>query len=165
MTDEELIKILYEHGDRLIATVDELGEPFHSIGTIRLSAERKDGVERKIILWLEPEPLDDNWEPLEENDQMKYDQPITSVEHARWCLAEAARRYYHGKIVWNEDCFPLVEDAAGVCHTDEILRAVGAMLMPESFSPFKTTLAELLGEDEAERVREEIRQMKGELKA
>ena len=67
MTDEELIKVLYEHCDRLIATVDELGEPFRSLGTIRLSAERKDGVERKIILWLEPEPLDDNWEPLEAN--------------------------------------------------------------------------------------------------
>jgi hypothetical protein len=64
MTDEELIKVLYEHRDRLIATVDESGEPFHSIGTILLSAERTDGVERKIILWLEPEPLDDNWEPF-----------------------------------------------------------------------------------------------------
>jgi hypothetical protein len=41
------------HRDRLIATVDEWCEPCHSIGTIRLSAERKDGVERKIILGLE----------------------------------------------------------------------------------------------------------------
>jgi hypothetical protein len=48
-----------------------------------------------------------------------------SLDHAKWCLEEAARRYC-GKIVWNEDRFPLVEDAAGVCHTDEVLRGIGA---------------------------------------
>jgi hypothetical protein len=54
--------------------------------------------------------------------------------HTRdWSLDEAVRRYGN-RIVWNEDCFPLVEDARGVCHTDETLRAVGAMLMPDSLS-------------------------------
>ena len=56
---------------------------------------------------------------------MDYDTPIRSVEHAQWCLTEAAKRY-DGKIVWNEDNFPLVEYANGVCHTDQVLRAVGA---------------------------------------
>jgi hypothetical protein len=49
MTDEELIKVLYEHCDRLIASMDGTDEPFHSIEAI-YSAERKDGGERKIIL-------------------------------------------------------------------------------------------------------------------
>jgi hypothetical protein len=64
MTDEELIKVLYEHRDRLIATIDIEGKPFHEIGTIMLSTERDDGVERRIVLWLDPDELEDNWRPL-----------------------------------------------------------------------------------------------------
>ena len=54
---------------------------------------------------------------------MEYDTPITGVAHAEWCLAEAARRY-HGRVVIVGG-FPLIEDAAGTCHTDAVLRAIG----------------------------------------
>ena len=56
---------------------------------------------------------------------MEYDLPIISAEHAKWCLLEAAARY-DGTVVYNADGFPLVEDGAGVCHTDAVLRAIGA---------------------------------------
>jgi hypothetical protein len=56
---------------------------------------------------------------------MKYDLPINSAAHALWCLEEASRRY-EGKIVFNQDGFPLIEDADGTCHTDQVLRAIGA---------------------------------------
>ena len=56
---------------------------------------------------------------------MNYDEAIESVEHAKWCLAEAARRY-KGRTVFNSDGFPLIEDARGVCHTNSVLRTIGA---------------------------------------
>jgi hypothetical protein len=56
---------------------------------------------------------------------LEYDKPITSLEHAKWCLVEAERRY-GGKVVFNEDGYPLIEGPTGVCHTDAVLRAVGA---------------------------------------
>ena len=56
---------------------------------------------------------------------MEYDTPVVSVEHAKWCLAEAERRY-KGRIVRNSDGFPLVEDDNEVCHSDPVLRAIGA---------------------------------------
>ena len=54
----------------------------------------------------------------------KYDIPIVSLEHALACLDEAERRY-SGKVVLDSD-FPVIEDAAGLCHTDAVLRAIGA---------------------------------------
>jgi hypothetical protein len=59
--------------------------------------------------------------PAHEN--RKYDFPITSPDHVRWCLAFAAQRY--GERVVIEQGMPLVEDADGVCHTDAILRSLG----------------------------------------
>jgi hypothetical protein len=56
---------------------------------------------------------------------MEYDVPITSAQHALWCLREAARRY-RGAIVFNADGFPLVEDEGGTSHTDAVLRDIGA---------------------------------------
>jgi hypothetical protein len=64
MTDEELIKILDAHSHRLIAALDVTGAPFYGINLVRLSAERHDGVERKIILWLDPYELNDCWQPV-----------------------------------------------------------------------------------------------------
>ena len=59
LTDDELIALINAHADRRVATLDVAGAPFHDISTVRLSAPRNDGVERKIILWLDEEPLDD----------------------------------------------------------------------------------------------------------
>ena len=63
LMDDELIALINDHADRLVVTLDVTGAPFHAIGTVRLSAPRNVGVERKIILWLDEEPLDDSWKP------------------------------------------------------------------------------------------------------
>jgi hypothetical protein len=53
---------------------------------------------------------------------MKYDVPVLSPEHAAFLKAEAERRY-EGKIIRQGEML-LVEDENGVCHTDEVLRAL-----------------------------------------
>ena len=65
MTDDELAASINDHLHRLVATIDIEGAPFHFLQTALLSTKRpeSDGVERKIILWLEQVPLDDHWQP------------------------------------------------------------------------------------------------------
>ncbi len=65
-TDEELriIAKLVEE-DRLIATIDRTGEPFHRIASMTSHSRRRD----KLILWLQPEGLDDDLEtPMADPD-------------------------------------------------------------------------------------------------
>jgi hypothetical protein len=64
MTDEELISTIMQHVDRFMVTVDEEGAPFYALDDVRLSSSRTDGVEQKIIIWLLPEKLEDNWKPF-----------------------------------------------------------------------------------------------------
>jgi hypothetical protein len=52
-----------------------------------------------------------------------YDRPIRSRDHAVACRAHAVRRY-GGKLIRDQDGMLLVEDGDGVCHTDEVLRAL-----------------------------------------
>jgi hypothetical protein len=69
---------------------------------------------------------------------MKYDLPIDTYEQAVRCLAEAQRRY-RGKAVLDEySRFPLIEDAAGVCHTNDVLRAIGAQFGPKLVGECRT---------------------------
>lgn len=44
---EDLIAMIIAYADRLVATVDVTGEPFHAIGTVRPSMPRSNGTERK----------------------------------------------------------------------------------------------------------------------
>ena len=58
-TDEELRvlgKLIEE--DRLVATIDATGEPFHRVACLTQHTGRRD----KLILWLEAEGLDDDLE-------------------------------------------------------------------------------------------------------
>lgn len=61
---------------------------------------------------------------------MNYDVPITTAEHAQFCLDEAKRRY-HGKIIRDKLGMLLVQDNAGTLHTDDVLRALSAMVLVE----------------------------------
>jgi hypothetical protein len=67
--DAELIRIIHKHADRLVFTVDISGEPFYRLNHAMMSAKRSDGIERKIIVWLDPQKLDDNWQPEETEEK------------------------------------------------------------------------------------------------
>jgi hypothetical protein len=64
LSNRELSVVLNEHLPRLVATIDIEGEPFHSVDLARLS-EPREGREPRIILWLDPTKLDDEWKPDE----------------------------------------------------------------------------------------------------
>lgn len=56
--------------------------------------------------------------------KFKYDRPIQSPEHAAFCQKEAERRY-GGELIEEPYCGMLVvEDAIGLSHTDDVLRAL-----------------------------------------
>ena len=54
---------------------------------------------------------------------MKYDLPIQSDEHAKWCLDEAERRH-GGHIIRDEHGMFLVYNMRDGSHTDAVLRAL-----------------------------------------
>jgi hypothetical protein len=57
------------------------------------------------------------------SDEMKYDRPILSDDHALFCRAEAERRY-EGRMYRNVDGMLLIEDGDDLSHTDAVLRAL-----------------------------------------
>ena len=56
-------------------------------------------------------------------DTRTYDVPIKGIDHAQFCIAEAERRY-GGKLFNDDHGMCVVEDANGIRHTDEVLRAL-----------------------------------------
>jgi hypothetical protein len=54
---------------------------------------------------------------------MNYELPILSPQHAAFCRAEAERRY-EAKLIRDRYGMLVAEDAAGVTHTDAVLRAL-----------------------------------------
>jgi len=55
--------------------------------------------------------------------RFKYSVPIESPQHADWCLREAAQ-HYGGQPVVDDYGMSLIEDPAGLRHTDDVLRAL-----------------------------------------
>jgi hypothetical protein len=58
----------------------------------------------------------------------KYDVPILSLEHAKFCLAEAERRY-GGKIVRDREMLIVVDADGNALATDAVLRALSFMVL------------------------------------
>ena len=54
---------------------------------------------------------------------MKYDPIITSVDHCRWLMDDAERRYQRNIVTDYEGMF-VAEDENGLTHTDAVLRAL-----------------------------------------
>jgi hypothetical protein len=58
--DLEKLSAMLKQTDKIVATMDIEGAQFHTIGSITIS-NNPDKAERRVILWLNPTPLDHDW--------------------------------------------------------------------------------------------------------